>query len=249
LVVVIISPHHLLLLFPFFARRVINFSVCSKRYIHTALSLTMDPAIIPHINARVVVQDRGEGTYSGQGIAGDIPHGLGSWKAHSDCWFAGEWDHGVPVCGVYYDDGWVDFGEFASDLTRKGWAAAFICDPSIGRVYGGPSYGASPFGGIAGPAGFNRPPSPPDPAMQQAMAALGINDPSLFPGSRRGALAAAAAAVPAKAAPAKVPPAMQPPFNMEGQWDGSKCFTGNVHAGLIGNPKRMPDDVVQKVMQ
>ena len=61
----------------------------------------MDPTIIPHISARVDVLDKGEGTYSGQGIAGDIPHGLGSWKAHSDLWFAGEWDHGVPVRGVY----------------------------------------------------------------------------------------------------------------------------------------------------
>jgi hypothetical protein len=194
----------------------------------------MASGVIPHINARVDVSDKGEGTYSGQGIAGDIPHGLGSWKAHSELWFAGEWDHGVPVRGVYYDDGWVDFGEFAPDLSRKGWAAAFISDPSVTSGVPMPFF----------PPGFNRPPSPTDPATLQAMAALGINDPNLFPGSRRAAKTAAATASKTAAAPV-----IQPPFNMEGQWDGTPCRVGNVHAGLIGGPKRMPDDVAQKVLQ
>ena len=195
----------------------------------------MNPVIIPLINARIDVLDRGEGTYSGQGIAGDIPHGFGSWKAHQDFgdqdgWFAGEWDNGVPVRGVYCNDGWVDFGEFSPDLTRKGWAAAFLPDPSS-------SSGGSPFfGGFGGPSGYGRPPSPPDPALQQAMAALGINDPGMFPGSRR-----AAAAAP--------PPAALPPFRIEGEFDGTKYFKGNVHGGLIGQPKRMPEDIVQKVTQ
>ena len=164
-------------------------------------------SVIPHINARIDVSDKGEGTYSGQGIAGDIPHGLGSWKAHSELWFAGEWDHGVPVRGVYYDDGWVDFGEFAPDLSRKGWAAAFISDPSVTSGMPMP-----PFY----PPGFNRPPSPTDPATLQAMAALGINDPNLFPGSRRAAKTAAASAARTAAAPLvqaagdAVPEALQP---------------------------------------
>ncbi len=208
----------------------------------------MNPVIIPHINTHIDVLDRGEGTYSGQGIAGDIPHGFGSWKADQDqgCWFAGEWDNGVPVRGVYCNDGWVDFGEFSPDLTRKGWAAAFLPDPSS-------SSGGSPFfGGFGGPSFYGRPPSPPDPAMQQAMAALGINDPGLFPGSRRAATAApatAAASVSAQAASGKVPPAIPPPFRIEGKFDGTKYLRGNVHGGLIGQPKRMPDDVVQKVTQ
>lgn len=203
----------------------------------------MDPVIIPHINARVDVLDKGEGTYSGQGTTGDIPHGHGSWKAHAGCWFTGEWDHGIPVRGVYFDDGWVDFGEFAPDLSRKGWAAAFIPDPSSGGV------GGLPFGG---PPGVHRPSSPTDPSTLQAMAALGLSDPSVFPGSRRSAAAApatAAATAPSKAASAKVKPAVQPPYNIEGQWDGSKCFIGNIHVGLVGTPQRMPADVAQKVKQ
>ena len=217
----------------------------------------MAAVIIPHINARIDILDKGEGTYSGQGTTGDIPHGHGSWKAHAGCWFTGEWDHGVPVRGVYYDDGWVDFGEFAPDLSRKGWAAAFIPDPSSGGV------GGLPFGG---PPGFQRPPSPlkgsdddvpdwtaeTDPSTQQAMAALGLSDPSVFPGSRRSAAAAparAAAAAPSKAASAKVKRAVQPPVNIEGQWNGTKCITGNIHHGLVGKPQRMPEDVAQKVTQ
>ena len=142
----------------------------------------------------------------------------------------------------YYDDGWVDFGEFSPDLSRKGWAAAFIPDPST----------APSFGGVLPPA-FNRPPSPPSSAYLQAMAQLGINDPSVFPGSRRGRQqqqqpAAAPAPAAAAAATTKALPAVQPPFNIEGQFDGQKSRTGNVHAGLIGGrPQRMPDDVAQKV--
>jgi hypothetical protein len=189
----------------------------------------MNQVVIPHISARVDVLDKGEGTYSGQGIVGDIPHGLGSWKAHPECWFAGEWDHGIPVRGVYYDDGWVDFGEFSPDLSRKGWAAAFICDPSSGRVFG-----------------FGRPPSPPDLLLQQAMASLGINDPSVFPSSKWNSRTAVPTA---QAANAKAQPAIQPPFSIEGRFDGTRCSIGNVHAGLIGGPKRMPDDVAQQVTQ
>jgi hypothetical protein len=203
----------------------------------------MDPVIIPHINARIDISDRGEGTYSGQGIAGDIPHGLGSWKAHAGLWFAGEWDHGVPVRGVFYDDGWVDFGEFSPDLTRKGWAAAFLPhDPSVSNP-GLPSFFAAPF--------FNRPPSPPDVAMRQAMASLGVNDPSVFPSSspRRAAKSAAAPQPPPNAAASKPPPAIQVPVNVEGQFDGTKCRYGNIHAGHIIGSKPIPDDVAQKVEQ
>lgn len=231
----------------------------------------MNPVVTnPYIRVWIDLHSKGGGSYVGQGTTGDIPHGLGCWKAHEESWFAGEWNLGVPVRGIYYDGGFVDFGEFSPELSRLGWAAALTKDIGVGSAAGT------------------------DPALQRAMAALGTNDPGIFPGSRRAHKAAAAPSTqppgfidfyggwnrppsppdpfmaamlgmndPAVSPKAAVAAAVQPPgaktqnpgyvhiagavTGIEGEWDGTSVGPRD---GLIGQlPKRMPDDVAQKVLR
>ena len=237
----------------------------------------MNPvATKPHIRVWIDLHSKGGGSYVGQGTTGDIPHGLGCWKAHEESWFAGEWNLGVPVRGIYYDGGFVDFGEFSPELSRLGWAAALTKDIGVGSAAGmdpalqramaalgtndpnifpgsrraqkaAAAAAMQPPGFIPFYGGWNRPPSPPDPFMA---AILGINDPAgpkPFPG-HGGSPKAAAAAVQAPGTKTQNSGFVQiagAVTGIEGEWDGTSVGPRD---GLIGDiPKRMPDDVAQKV--